>query len=287
MERNVPKIKKRSVVSPTPLRRSAASRRSAITHEVPGAEELRQQHAAHRSLEVLRWIAQSPGAVALAEIASALQLPKSTVHRICVQLTAQHYLTHSSHEKTFSVGPALRTLAFNTLNNSVLRSLRHQVLAELVHDVGETCNLTTLDGAEVLYLDRVEARWPLRLSLEVGSRVPIHCTASGKLFLALSPSTTRQTILDTVALEKYTTNTIVSKRKLENALVEIQRHGYSIDAEEFIPGLIALAVPIFGPEGSLQAALAIHAPTSRVPLKNIMNWLAPLQAAATQMKKLL
>ena len=287
MERNVPKFTKRSVVSPTPSRRSAASRRSARSTDAPDVEELQQQHAAHRSLEVLRCIAQSPGAMALAEIATALQLPKSTVHRICLQLTAQHYLTHSRHEKTFSVGPALRTLAFNTLNNSVLRSLRHQVLAELVHDVGETCNLTTLDGAEVLYLDRVEARWPLRLSLEVGSRVPIHCTASGKLFLALSPSTTRDTILESVTLEKYTANTIVSKRKLESALTEIERRGYSIDAEEFIPGLIALAVPILSPDGSIRAALAIHAPTSRVPLKNIMNWLAPLQAAATHMTKLL
>lgn len=287
MERNVPNFTKSSGLSPTRSRRGAASRRAAVSDDPPAASEPAQRHATHRSLEVLRCVAKSPGAIGLAEIATALKLPKTTVHRICMQLTAQHYLTHSVHDKTFSVGPALRTLALDTLNNSALRSLRHHVLAELVNQVGETCNLTTLDGADVLYLDRVEARWPLRLSLEVGSRVPLHCTASGKLFLALLAPPIRQQILASLALEKYTPKTIVSNSGLEKAFAEIQKHGFSIDAEEFITGLVALAVPICSADGKVRAALAIHAPTSRVPLKRIIHWLPPLKKAAAKMLSLI
>ena len=82
----------------------------------------------------------------------------------------------------------------------------------LVREVGETCNFTTLDGAEVLYLDRVEAKWPLRLSLDVGSHVPLHCTASGKLFLATMPAAQRDALIDRLALPRMTPNTITTRR---------------------------------------------------------------------------
>ena len=101
-------------------------------------------------------------------------------------------------ERAFSVGPALRRLALETLNNGVVRGLRHEVLAELVAQVGETCNFTTLDGATVLYLDRVEAPWPWRLTLDVGAHVPMHCTASGKLFLASMPPARRAKYLELI-----------------------------------------------------------------------------------------
>jgi DNA-binding IclR family transcriptional regulator len=71
--------------------------------------------------------------------------------------------------------------------NGSLRAARHAILARVVEGIGETCNFTMLDGGEVIYLDRVEAAWPLRMNLSSGSRVPLHCTASGKLLLALQP----------------------------------------------------------------------------------------------------
>lgn len=285
MKQNVPKNKKIAVPRATPTSCDATVQ---VSHP-PGAnpQESAQQNAAQRSLDVLRCVADAPRAIALAEMSETLGLPKTTVHRICLQLTALRFLSQHVHDKTFSVGPELRALAFSTLNNGQLRSLRHKVLAELVSEVGETCNLTTLDGAEVLYLDRVEARWPLRLTLEVGSRVPIHCTASGKLFLAMLPAAQQAQILSSMHLEKCTKNTLSTKKALINALDDIARRGYSIDAEEFIPGLVALAVPIQNASGATMAALAIHAPTSRVPLKQIMNWLNPLRATAKKMAPLL
>ncbi len=289
MERNVPKNKISSVETRTIAAGKKAEtrpkpRRRAVSEQ---GSEAALQGAAGRSLEVLRIVAGSGGAVGLADMAQTIGLPKSTLHRICRQLSALGFLVQEDGEKTFAVGPALRELAFDALNNGVVRGLRHHVLSELVATVGETCNLTTLDGAEVIYLDRVEARWPLRLNLEVGSRVPVHCTASGKLFLALLPDELGQRVIENLTLEKLTEKTISSKGALRVELAAIRKQGYSIDSEEFILGLVALAVPVKDSKGVTRAALAVHAPTARMPIKRILDWLKPLQLAARKMEHLL
>jgi IclR family transcriptional regulator, acetate operon repressor len=289
MERNVPKNKNSSVQTRTESaekKPTSAPKRRRTSPAEPGIEAS-LQGAAGRSLEVLRLIARSGGSVGLADMSQTIGLPKSTLHRICGQLSALGFLVQEDSEKTFAVGPALRELAFDALNNGVVRGLRHHVLSELVATVGETCNLTTLDGAEVIYLDRVEARWPLRLNLEVGSRVPVHCTASGKLFMALLPEALGTKVVENLTLEKLTEKTISSKGALRVELATIRKQGYSIDSEEFIQGLVALAVPVKDAKGVTRAALAVHAPTARMPVKRILEWLKPLQLAAGKMQNLI
>jgi DNA-binding IclR family transcriptional regulator len=168
-----------------------------------------------------------------------------------------------------------------------VRGLRHEVLAALVAQVGETCNFTTLDGARVLYLDRVEAEWPLRLTLDVGSHVPLHCTASGKLFLAQMPTAARDALIAQLPLPKMTRNTIASAKGLRAECERIAEQGFAADREEFIAGLIALAVPVQGEDGASRAAIAVHAPVARMTLERALTQLPALQAAATRMRKLL
>ena len=243
--------------------------------------------SAERSLRLLSLLANEGRALSLADLAARLALPKGTAHRICTQLLASGFLARDLDERSFIVGPALRRLAFDTLNHGVVRGLRHEVLAELVAKVGETCNFTTLDGAQVLYLDRVEAQWPLRLTLDVGSHVPLHCTASGKLFLAQMETTARDALIAQLPLPKMTRNTIASAKGLRAECDRIAEQGYSCDREEFIAGLIAVAVPVQGADGATRAAIAVHAPVARLSLADAVAQLAALQAAAGRMRALL
>ena len=167
-----------------------------------------------------------------------------------------------------------------------MRGLRHAVLAQLVEAIGETCNFTTQDGTEVLYLDRVEAKWPLRLTLDVGSHVPLHCTASGKLFLAMMPAEEREAVIERIALPRMTARTLVTKKALRAECEAIAAAGHSCDREEFIAGLIAVAVPVGSPNGPVRAAIAVHAPTARMSLKQALAKLAALKAAAAKMQEL-
>ena len=243
--------------------------------------------SAERSLRLLSLLAQEGRALPLAELSVRLGLPKVTTHRLCAQLLDGGYLARDVDERCFAVGPALRKLAFDTLNHGVVRGLRHEVLAALVTKVGETCNFTTLDGTQVLYIDRVEAQWPLRLTLDVGSHVPLHCTASGKLFLAAMPAAEREALIAQLSLTRMTRHTITSAKGLKAECEAIAAQGHSNDREEFIAGLIAVAVPVHDASGRTRAALALHAPSARMSLAEAQRRLPALRAAAQRMSGLL
>ncbi len=243
--------------------------------------------SAERSLRLLSLLAQEGRALSLAELSVRLGLPKVTTHRLCAQLLDGGFLARDVDERCFAVGPALRKLAFDTLNHGVVRGLRHEVLAALVTKVGETCNFTTLDGTQVLYIDRVEAQWPLRLTLDVGSHVPLHCTASGKLFLAAMPLQERDALIAQLPLTRMTSHTIISAKALKAECEAIAAQGHSNDREEFIAGLIAVAVPVRDSTGRARAAIALHAPSARLSLAEAQHRLPALRAAAAQMGALL
>ncbi|MBS0449310.1 MAG: IclR family transcriptional regulator [Proteobacteria bacterium] len=257
--------------------------RSAGTTE----DDAASSSSAERSLRLLALLAHEGRALSLADLAARLQLPKGTAHRICAQLLAAGFLARDVDERWFSVGPALRRLALDTLNHGVERGLRHEVLAELVAKVGETCNFTTLDGTSVLYLDRVEAEWPLRLTLDVGSHVPLHCTASGKLFLAHMQADERDHVIANLGLPGMTRNTITTAAALHAECAQIVKDGHSCDREEFIAGLIAVAVPVRDARGTVRAALAVHAPVARMTLGDAVGQLSALRRAAHRLEGLL
>jgi len=258
----------------------AASARRAATDE-PIAS------SAARALKLLVVVAAQNEPLSLAALAAQLDLPKATVHRICAQLRDIGFLARDVDAGDVVAGPALQRLAYDTLNHGRVRGLRHDVLAELVGRIGETCNFTTFDGARVLYLDRVEAAWPLRLTLDVGSHVPMHCTASGKLFLALMPAADRDCLLAHVSLARMTAKTLVTLKALRAECERIARAGYSCDREEFITGLVAVAVPVRDAAGTVRAAVAVHAPVARMSLREAIAQVGAIRAAAARMQRLL
>jgi len=237
-----------------------------------------------RALELVSTLAQGSGKASLTEIAAALKLSKPTVHRLCGHLTQYRILVRDVEPGMFTIGPAFRKLALDALRNDFQHGLQHRFLSRLAEEIGETCNITTLDGVEVLYLDRVEARWPLRLTLALGTRIPVHCCASGKLFLALLPAGDSRRILDRVVLDAITANTLTSAASLARELERIRKRGYSLDREEFIPGMVAIAVPIADSAGRICATLSVHAPTLRVSEAKLVDWVPKLQDYARELR---
>ncbi|TXH62002.1 MAG: IclR family transcriptional regulator [Burkholderiaceae bacterium] len=258
-----------------------------MTHDSSAMAPSASSSSSERSLALLALVASEGRALSLAELSARLGLPKASAHRICAQLQEGGWLMRDADERSFSVGPALRRLALDTLNNGVVRGLRHEVLADLVAKIGETCNFTTLDGATVIYLDRVEAPWPWRLTLDVGAHVPLHCTASGKLFLASMAAARRDALIERLRLEPLTPTTITARDTLRAECEAIAARGYSTDREEFIAGLNAAAVPVKDAQGQTRAAIAIHAPSARMSIDDAIARLPALQAAAARMAELL
>ncbi|MGA0584432.1 MAG: IclR family transcriptional regulator, partial [Castellaniella sp.] len=150
----------------------------------------------------------------------------------------------------------------------------------LVSEVGESCNITSCAGSEVLYLDRVETPAPLRFYLHPGSRVPLHCSASGKLFLTQMTASQRKRLLVPGTLEKYTEKTITDPQALETELRRAAEDGHALDNEEFLPGLTCVAMLVPVPSGKSNLGIAIQAPTIRFQKTRIESCLPALRRAA-------
>ncbi|MBI4990397.1 MAG: IclR family transcriptional regulator [Rhodocyclales bacterium] len=242
-----------------------------------------QSSASLRAIAILEAIAGADGPLGLVEIMAATELPKPTVHRIVALLEGAALLVREAEGKRYAPGPRLASLGLATLTNTAWRAPRHAILRALVGEIGETCNLTLLDGPEVVYLDRVEAAWPLRLHFQTGSRVPVHCSASGKLLLALLPARERRRILDALPFSYHTANTLTRRRDLEEALKRIRRERLSTDNEEYLDGTVCVAVPVESDKRRVPAALAVHAPTTRMTLAQALQCVPALRRAAARL----
>lgn len=239
-------------------------------------------------MELVDMLARQDRPQALPELVALAGWPKPTVHRMLAQLEQGGWLVREPDGRRYALAPRLLRLSEAVLGNSTLQGVRHAVLRQLVSDVGESCNLTALSGAEVLYLDRVESAFPLRLELRPGTRVPVHCSASGKLFLAWMAARQRSTLLDGLDLTPYTANTLSNRASLEAELDTIRRDGHAVDAEEFVEGLVCVAVPVFAPgQRSLRCALALQAPAARMSLVQARKQLPRLQQAALALARTL
>jgi IclR family transcriptional regulator, acetate operon repressor len=197
---------------PTTVTTKPRSSKSAVTVRArPRAAEegdLGQPGAMGKAFSIIEIIASGRQPLTIAEIVRASGLTKPTAHRITSMLVEMGFIERDILKRGFVEGPRLIKLSLETLGAAAPRTLRHTILRALSESIGETCNFGILVGSEVLYLDRVEAKWPLGLRLEAGSRVPAHCTAIGKLLLALQPSRERQHTLAAMPLGRYTTRTL-------------------------------------------------------------------------------
>lgn len=239
-----------------------------------------------RVLSLLEQIADSAVPVTAAELNRRLHLPKSTAHRLCNVMEQQGYLQKHVDGKRLVPGPRLRALAVGVLGHSELRAQRHTILNALSRDVGETCNLAYPDGVGMVYADRVETKWPLRMQLPVGSRVPLHCTASGKMYLSSLPAGNRAVLIERLDRPSYTENTLVEVAVLLEETRRIRKQDYSEDREEFVPEMIAIAAPIRDVRKRFLGTVAFHAPISRMPIEQARGFLPRLQAAARDLAAL-
>ena len=233
-----------------------------------------------RAFALLEHVAHSQAAVSLQEMTEAAALPKPTVYRMLNVLEQAGLITREPDGRRVVAGPRLARLALDVLMNESARAPRHAILQRLAAEVGETVNMTMLDKSEVVYIDRVESAWPLRMALQPGSRVPLHCTASGKLLLALLPTARRRRVIAQLDLVRLTGNTITDRRRLDLELAAIRRAGIATDNEEYLAGVVCVAVPVFAPGGRVAACVAVHAPVARMTLSRALGLTTALRRAA-------
>ena len=239
--------------------------------------------ALHKAVAVLEAVVDSPRTLSLSDLADRTGLSRQSAHRVVRQLEENGLLLHEPLGERYLVGQRLKQLSLNALAASQRTGASHQILENLVDQIGETCNIGVLDGREVVYLDRVECDWPLRLQLQSGSRLPAHASAIGKLLLAYLPAKTRNRLIAGAPLSAYTPHTITDPTRLEAALRSIREEDVAVNDQEYTLGLLGIAVPIRDSRRRVVAALAFHAPEARVSEAQARVHVPALRAAAERL----
>lgn len=240
-----------------------------------------------RLLLILEEIARLGFPATPTEVNRAIGLPKQTLHRMFVSLERQGFLQREHDGRSYSPGPRMQSMVIGTLASSPSRAIRSAIMGRLSEDVGETCNLSIPDRHAMVYVDRVEADWPLRIQFPIGSKVPLNCTASGKLYLSTLSDLQLSRLFNNTKFKKHTRSSLTDPKALQQQVELIRAREFSEDNEEFVEGMIAVAVPINDEQGRFMSSLSFHAPTQRMSLSAAYKHIDRLRKAAAELAKMI
>ena len=231
------------------------------------------------SLRLLKVFSDDDYEIGISALARRLGLAKSTVHRLASTLIDAGMLEQNPETGKYRLGLALLELGLLVRRKMDVTNEARPHLRLLRETTGETVHLAILDQTSVLYVNKLESKQAIRMSSEVGSRAPAHCTADGKALLAFQDE-------EVIAgfggqgLAPRTPNTITSPAALRRDLAAVRARGYAIDDEESETGLRSVAAPIRSHSGAVVASLSVAGPAHRITRKRLLAHAHELVSAA-------
>jgi len=245
---------------------------------IPSLREPRYSQSLERGLAILGAFTPKRPVLGIADIADELGMSRSTTHRYMITLVALGYLEQLASRK-YRLGLRVTDLGMSALNSTGLREHAHPYLEELRQRTSYTTSLGVLDGSEVLYVDRVRSfrrgRGKIDLNLHTGSRLPVYCTAMGKLLLAHLPEAEQRDLIAQLKLTKHGPNTITSKKALRRELKQISVAGLAASDQELAAELFGIAAPIRNEAREVVAAVNMAAHSSMISLEEMADALGP------------
>ncbi len=240
-----------------------------------------------RLLVLLEEVAKAGVPVTPTALKDTLNLPKPTLHRLFNTAEAEGFLQRDIDGRSYGPGPRLRQLSMHTASAQRIRTVRLTILRSVAEKIGETCNIATPDRDGMTYLDRVETHWPLRIQLPVGTQVPFYCTASGKMYLSSLRPAYLDRYLAAATLDSHAPGTITDKDALKAEIEATRKRGYSMDNQEFMEDMVAVAVPIHDDRKRLVSTLSVHTPLQRHDVASLSRHVDDLRAAAQELSALI
>ncbi|MCW2912698.1 MAG: IclR family transcriptional regulator [Actinomycetia bacterium] len=221
-----------------------------------------------RALRIIQLLSESGQGMQLEDLAAKSGLPRSSLHRLLSALKYRGFASQPEPSGPYFLGSELLAAAFRFHDRLDLRALVHPVLLRLRKELNETAHMAILDGAEIVYVDKVEAIHPITMTSVIGGRNPAHATGVGKALLAWTYPTDEAIRLWASAhdpLSARTRHSITSTARLVEEMQRIREQGYALDLEESEEGVRCAAVPIFLGRTTPMAGLSITAPKDRFP----------------------
>ncbi|MCU7723910.1 IclR family transcriptional regulator [Actinoplanes sp. KI2] len=197
----------------------------------------------------------------LAALVARAGLPRSTTHRAADKMLKLGWLDKPAGR--YRIGNRLFELSGLAPVRHELREAALPYLQDLHHATRITVQLGVLHGTQVLLVEKITGHRPMPMLSQVGSLLPAHCSALGRAILAYGDEATVQAVID-AGLERRTPRTICTAIALRRELAAIPERGLAVDREEGNIGISCVAAPIFGPLGTVVAAVSVTGPTAMV-----------------------
>jgi DNA-binding IclR family transcriptional regulator len=212
-------------------------------------------------LRVFEHMCRSGRPVGVSALAAKLKLTRSNAHRILRTLVSTGF---AEQLDSGDYAPSLKAWELGTLvlNRLDFLQVAKPHLRKLNEQTGESVYLATLNGTEVVYLDVLESRYPIRINATIGGSAPPHCSASGKLLLAYNPMVAAEYLANPPA--RFTARTLVKPAEIQRMLESIRRIGYSVNDGEWLEGVCGVSAPIHSGQRQGIAAIGITALKERV-----------------------
>lgn len=220
--------------------------------------------ALEKALDVLDLVGMSPEGVSQTVIAERLDLPRTTAYRLLATLVGRGLLRRDPLRKVYCLGFRCLEMARQAYAMPDLVASAALELRSLRDLTGETTYLATLDGREVISLERCDGAHSERSAAVLGQRKPLHCTSQGKAMLSAMPDAARDALVAELMLKPLTPLTITDRRRLQAELRITKARGYAIDDEEIVLGVRCVGAPIVDTAGEVRGAISVAGPAYRL-----------------------
>jgi IclR family pca regulon transcriptional regulator len=227
-----------------------------------------------KGFSVLQAFSEADHMLTLSEIAHVLKSNTTTATRLCYTLSELGFI-HKDGQRRYHLTPKILTLGHSFISGSAWQEVAKYYLETLFKEVQETVNLSILEGSEIIYLIRIRKRKYLPFDIQTGTKLPVYCTAMGKILMAMGPPEKIKPILKTLEFKPLTARTITNLDKFNEDLNKVRTKGFAINDEELSIGNRALAAPIMNQHGYAVAAINIAVPTTEYSRSQMEKILAP------------
>jgi IclR family KDG regulon transcriptional repressor len=217
-----------------------------------------------RALHLLDLLKEHADGLGITELANRMDLAKSTVHRLLTSLKKHGYVRQDPDTEHYLLGLKLIEMGSVVTQSLEIRKIANPVMNSLVQETGETSHLVVLEDGEVVYIEKIESPYTIRMYSLIGKRAPVHCTGVGKAIIAHLPEERVRRIAEQRGLPKFTEHTITNWEDLLVHLREIREKGYALDREEHETGICCVAAPVFNHQGEPVAGLSVSGPIMRM-----------------------
>ncbi len=214
-----------------------------------------------KGLAVLEAFSEAGHALTLSEIAKALKVNNTTTTRLCYTLTELGFIQKDS-QKRYHLTPKILTLGHAYISGLAWYEVAQYYLEKLFNEVQETVSLSILEGSHIIYVLRIRKKKYLPFDVQVGTRLPVYCTAMGKVLMAMGPPEKTQPVLQALEFKPLTNHTITRLDKFVEELDRVRKKGYGVNDEELSLGNRSVAAPILDEKGYAVAAVHIAMPTT-------------------------